>query len=132
MPTRKRILLIDDEPRLTAVVSAALQATGRYLLQQTNYNAGAVREAIEFQPDLIVVDAKPEQLEVDVVAKKIHCESSLEHVPVVCLTNLEADGQIGTVGFLAGYTFFANAFHLEDMVNCIGEILRVKRSRNAR
>jgi DNA-binding response OmpR family regulator len=123
----KRILLIDHEPRLTARISSALAASGEYMIRQETYRPEAIETALDFQPDLILVDAEPQQLEIDAVAQQIHARRALEHVPVLCLTTLSANGEIGTVGFLGGYTFVANPFYLEDMVNCIGELLRRKR-----
>jgi DNA-binding response OmpR family regulator len=128
MPSPKRILLIDHEPHLTASVNAALEATGRYLIQRAAYSTGAIDAAINFRPHLILVDAEPEHLELDGVAQKIHAERSLHEVPVVCLTNLAQEGKIGSVGFLGGYIFLANPFHLEDMVTWIGQILKERRS----
>ena len=130
MSRPKRILLIDHEPRLTALVRSALSVRGNYLVRQESYQPGVVETALEFQPDLILLDAAPQQLELDVVAQQIHAEGALHDVPVLCLTALSANGQIGTVGFLGGYTFLANPFHLEDMVNCIAEILKQRRARH--
>ena len=123
----KRILLIDHEPHLTAVVGSALQATGRYLIRQENHSRRALHSALHFQPDLILLDVVPEHLEVDEIAQQIHADTSLQDVPVVCLTSLAPNGQIGSVGFFGGYTFVANPFLLEDMVNCIAEMLNDKR-----
>lgn len=123
----KRILLIDHEPHLTAVVGSALQATGRYLIRQENHSRRALHSALHFQPDLILLDAAPEHLELDNVARQIHAETSLHDVPVLCLTSLNPAGHIGSVGFFGGYTFVANPFLLQDMVNCIAELLKEKR-----
>ncbi|HEY2713387.1 MAG TPA: response regulator [Chthoniobacterales bacterium] len=127
MSPPKRILLIDHEPHLTAIVSSALQASGCYLIRQQSYGAEALAVALDFQPDLILLDAEPEHLELDRVARQIHAETALQNVPVLCLTNLTANGQIGSVGFLGGYTFLANPFRLDDMVSCIAEILKRRR-----
>jgi DNA-binding response OmpR family regulator len=125
----KRILLIDHEPRLTAALSSALAAEGRYLIRQERYSPQALKAALEFRPNLILLEAEPGHLEIDLVAQRIHSEQTLHDVPVVCLTSLSPKGEIGTVGFLGGYTFMANPFYLEDMVSWIGEILRRKRVR---
>jgi DNA-binding response OmpR family regulator len=127
----KRILLIDHEPHLTAVVGSALQATGRYLIRQENHSRRALHSALHFQPDLILLDAAPEHVELREVAQQIHADESLHDVPVVCLTSLAANGQIGSVGFLGGYSFVADPFHLDDMVRCIAEILKERRNRIA-
>ena len=100
-----------------------MQATGRYLIRQENHSRRALHSALHFQPDLILLDAVPEHLEVDEIAQQIHADSSLQDIPVVCLTSLASNGQIGSVGFFGGYTFVANPFPLEDMVNCIAEML---------
>ena len=126
MTRLKRILLIDHEPHLTAIVSSALQTSGRYLIRQQSYGAEALAAALDFQPDLILLDAEPEHLELDQVAQQIHGESALQNVPVLCLTNLATNGQIGSIGFLGGYTFLANPFRLDDMMNCIAEILKMR------
>ncbi len=123
----KRILLIDHEPHLTAVVGSALQATGNYLIRQENHGRRALHAALHFQPDLILLDAAPEHLELDKIAQQIHADASLQDVPVVCLTSLTPVGHIGSIGFFGGYTFVANPFLLEDMVNCIAEMLNDKR-----
>jgi DNA-binding response OmpR family regulator len=128
MPGRKRILLIDHEPHLTAIVSAALEATGRYRIQRAAYDSNAISVAINFQPHLILLDAQPDHLELDALAQRIHAEQSLTDVPLLCLTNLAPNGQIGAVGLLAGYTFLANSFHLEQIINCLGQILVRKKA----
>ena len=119
----KRILLIDHAPHLTAVVGSALQATGQYLIRQENHNRRALHSALHFQPDLILLDALPEHLELDEIARQIHANTALQNVPVVCRTSLAPNGQIGSVGFFGGYSFVANSFELDDMVNCIAEML---------
>ncbi len=123
----KRILLIDHAPHLTAVVGTALQATGRYLIRQENHSRRALHSALHFQPDLILLDAVPDHLEVDQIAQQIHADTSLQDVPVLCLTSLTPSGHIGSVGFFGGFTFVANPFLLQDMVNCIAEMLEDKR-----
>jgi CheY-like chemotaxis protein len=131
MTIPKRILLIDHEPHLTALVRSALQATGRYLIRQENHGRHALQAALHFQPDLILLDAAPEHLELAEIAQQIHADTSLQDVPVVCLTSLAGKGQIGSVGFLGGYSFVADPFYVDDVVRCIAEILKKKRQRSA-
>ena len=124
----KRILLIDHEPHLTAMVGSALQATGKYLLRQEDHSRRALHAALHFQPDLILLDAAPEHLELDEIARQIHANAFLHEVPVMCLTSLAPNGQIGSIGFFGGYTFVANPFQLTDMVACIAEMLKGQKS----
>jgi hypothetical protein len=66
----------------------------------------------------------PEHLELDEIARQIHADASLHDVPVICLTSLAPNGQIGSVGFFGDYTFMANPFQLGDLVNCIATMLK--------
>jgi PleD family two-component response regulator len=120
----KRILLIDHPPHLTELVGSALQTTGKYLIRRENHGRRALHSALHFQPDLILVDAAPEHLELDEIARQIHLDISLHDVPVICLTSLTPNGQIGSVGFFGGYTFVADPFQLNDLVACIAEMLK--------
>jgi DNA-binding response OmpR family regulator len=119
----KRILLIDHEPHLTRLVGSALEATGQYLIRRESHGPRAFQAALHFQPDLILLDVAPVHLEHDPLARQLQAEAGLQNVPLVCLTNLDANGQIGSVGFFGGYTFLAQSFRLEDMVSCIREML---------
>ncbi|MEO5754302.1 MAG: hypothetical protein ABIR38_06310 [Chthoniobacterales bacterium] len=119
----KRILLIDHEPHLTAVVGTALQETGQYLIRLECHGRRALHTALHFQPDLILLDAVSEQVEADEIAQQIHTDTSLRDVPMVCLTSVAPNGQIGSVGFFGGYSFVAHPSHLADMVSCIAAML---------
>lgn len=124
----KRILLVDQEPHLAALVGSALQATGRYLIRQEDHSRRVLHSALHFQPDLILIDAAPSHRELDEIARQIHGNILLHDIPILCLTSLAPNGQIGSVGFFGGYTFVANPFQLPDMVSCIGEMLKEKLS----
>lgn len=58
MPQRKlkRILHIDDEPSISAVVAYALRKLGHYEVRSANSGYQAVELAKEFRPDLILLD----------------------------------------------------------------------------
>jgi PleD family two-component response regulator len=119
----KRILLIDHQTHLTRMVGSALEATGQYLIRQERHGPRAFQAALHFQPDLILLDVAPVHLEDDPLARQFQSEAGLQNVPLVCLTNVAADGRIGSVGFFAGYTFLAQSFRLDDMISCIREML---------
>ena len=51
----KRILLVDDEPRVREVVATYLQRDG-YVVETASDGESAQRRLLEFQPDLVVLD----------------------------------------------------------------------------
>ncbi len=120
---QRRILLIDDEPSLTALVRQALEATGRYLIKEENRSLRALHAARHFQPDLILLDVVMPELDGREVARQLREDPALQDVPIVFVTSLSKDGVIGSTGFLGGYSFVAKPFHISDLVNCVAEML---------
>lgn len=120
---QRRILIIDDEPRLTAIVREALEATGRYLIKEENRSLRALHAARHFQPDLILLDVIMPELDGRDVAVQMRADPALQDVPIVFVTSLAPDGVIGSTGFLGGYTFVAKPFRIADLVNCVDEML---------
>jgi CheY-like chemotaxis protein len=120
---QRRILLIDDEPHLTALVRQALEATGRYLIKEENHSLRALHAARHFQPDLILLDVLMPELDGREVAREMQADPALQDVPIIFVTSLSPEGKIGTLGFLSGYTFIAKPFDISDLVNCVAEML---------
>ena len=56
----KKILLVDHEPKVTALVRQALESTGRYLVKVEQDSRLALHAAPWFLPDLIMLDAAKE------------------------------------------------------------------------
>jgi CheY-like chemotaxis protein len=119
----KRILLIDDEPQLTALVRQALEATGLYLIKEENRSLRALHAARHFRPDLILLDVIMPELDGRDVAEQIHADPALQDVPIVFVTNLASKEEIGSFGFFGGYSFLAKPFRISDLVNCVKEML---------
>ena len=53
----KKILLVDHEPQMTALVRCALESTGKYLVRVEQDSRLALHAAPWFLPDLILLDA---------------------------------------------------------------------------
>ena len=118
-----RLLIIDDEPHLTALIRAAFAATGRYLIKEENRSLRALHAARHFHPDLILLDMMMPELDGSEVAQQLRDDPALQDVPIVFVTSLAANGVIGSVGFLSGYSFVAKPFQISDLINCVDQML---------
>lgn len=116
----KRILLVDYEPQVTALIRSALEETGDYLIREEHDGRRASHAARWFQPDLILLDvmgAAPE-------AARIPDEWQQDgpnKPPVMFLSS--ANGRVATGGVLHGYSFLANPVPIEEFVRCVSELL---------
>jgi CheY-like chemotaxis protein len=54
--SKKRILLIDDDPSFTRLLKLNLEETGAYEVRTENRGTAALTAAREFKPDLILLD----------------------------------------------------------------------------
>ena len=122
----RRLLIIDDEPRLTALVRDAFASTGRYLIKEENRSLRALHSARHFQPDLILLDVMMPELDGREVARQLREDPALQDVPIVFVTSLAANGVIGSVGYFGEYSFVAKPFQIRDLLDCVDDLLGVE------
>lgn len=105
---RHRILIVDDEKATTRLLQMTLEQTGKYEVRAENDATQVLPVALEFHPDLIVLDVVMPDMDGGDVAAALKAEPALEKVPIVFLTatvrksDVEAHG-----GVVGGYPFLA-------------------------
>ena len=116
----KKILLVDHEPKVTALVRRALESTGNYLVKVEQDSRLALHAAPWFVPDLVLLDAaKGED-----VNRQLKSDPSLKDTPFLFLSGEAApEKKVMTGGLINGYSFLAAAVTLDDLIRCVGEIL---------
>jgi CheY-like chemotaxis protein len=82
---KRRILIVDDEPAFIRLLKLNLERSGRYVVREENDSTRAYAAAVEFKPDLILLDMIMPSLHGTEVAFQIR-SSELRHTPIVFLT----------------------------------------------
>ena len=119
----KKILLVDHEPKVTALVRRALESTGRYLVKVEPDVRLAQHAAPWFRPDLVLLDAATSS-EGEDVNRQLQREPALKDTPFLYLSgNPAAEKKVMTGGFISGYSFLAPAVTLDDLVRFVEEML---------
>jgi two-component system OmpR family response regulator len=116
-----RVLVVDDEPNICALLSATLRLTG-FDVRVASGGHAALVAAEEYEPDLVVLDVMLPDLDGFQVAQRLR--SSGSGVPVLFLTARDAvEDRISglTVG---GDDYVTKPFSLEEVVLRIRAILR--------
>ena len=122
----KKILLVDYEPRATALVKRALEESGKYLIKEEHDSRLAVNSARWFQPDLILFDVNRHTIESNSIVRQLQEDPALQGTPVVFLAiNTAEEGGVISAGILSGYSFFANPIRVEEFVAYVAELFRV-------
>jgi DNA-binding response OmpR family regulator len=126
----KKILLVDHEPKVTALVRRALESTGKYLVKVEQDSRLALHAAPWFLPDLVLLDAEKAESESKDVNRQLKSEPALKDTPFLFLSGKAApEKKVVTGGFISGYSFLATAVSLDDLIRCVDEVLRPAPSR---
>jgi CheY-like chemotaxis protein len=120
----KKILLVDREPKATALVRRALEGTGKYLIKVEQDSRLALHAARWFLPDLILLDGAKAESEGEDVNRQLKSDPALKDTPFLFLSeNTAPEKNVMTGGFLSGYSFLATEVSLDDLIRCVDEML---------
>jgi two-component system OmpR family response regulator len=121
-----RVLVVDDEPNICALLSATLRLID-FDVRVAHGGREALATAAEFEPDLVVLDVMMPDLDGFQVAQRLRDTTSGQAVPVLFLTARDAvEDRISglTVG---ADDYVTKPFSLEEVVLRIRAILRRSR-----
>ena len=115
-----RILVVDDEPYISEMLSLSLRFVG-YEVASAATGADAMHQAATFQPDLVVLDVMLPDTDGFALLRTLRAETQL---PVLFLTARDAmeDKLRGLT--LGADDYVTKPFSLEEVVARIGVILR--------
>ncbi len=85
-PEKKRILLVDDESGFTRLVKVMLEQSGRYTVREENDAAKALEVALEFKPDLVLLDLVMPKSDGASLGRQIQNDPQLQGTRIVLLT----------------------------------------------
>jgi len=117
---KKKIMIVDDEKGFTSMLKLNLETTNKYEVRIENDPRRAFTSALEFEPDLILLDIVMPSMEGPDVAIELKQNELLRDTPIVFLTatvtKSEVDAQEGNIG---GNTFVAKPSNLTVLLESI-------------
>jgi DNA-binding response OmpR family regulator len=119
----KRILVIDDDHNLTDMVKLNLMATGKYEVCVENRAISALATARTFRPDLVLLDYVMPGLDGGDVSTSIHQDPLLQGVPIIMVTALVSNAEMGPDGTSprCGHLMLAKPVRFANLLRCIEE-----------
>jgi two-component system, OmpR family, response regulator len=121
-PTRAaRILVVDDEPAITDLLSTALRYMG-YQVSTAATGFGALDAAATTSPDLVVLDVMLPDLDGFEVCRRLR--EGRDFVPVIFLSARDAEDDRVTGFVRGGDDYVTKPFSLEELTLRIGALLR--------
>ncbi|MEX0326944.1 MAG: response regulator [Puniceicoccaceae bacterium] len=121
--TGKRILVVDDEPDVTELVSYRLKREG-YTVEVINNPLEIMGKAREFSPDLFVLDIMMPELDGMQICRMIRADTKLSGIPIIFLTAKgEVEDRIKGLEYGAD-DYIPKPFDTKELVLRIGLILK--------
>lgn len=121
---KKRILVVDDQPRDTRLMKLYLEQTNGYVVREVNDANAALSTADQFQPHLILLDVMMPGMDGGELAVRFQANPKLKGVPIVFLTAAVTKGEVQASGGLrGGFPFLAKPVVLPEVVVCIKQLL---------
>ena len=121
---KRRILIIDDEPKFTKVVRLALEATESYEVRELNDPTMAVQVARDFSPDIILLDVVMPEIDGGDVLSLLSADPVLKNIPVIFVTAIVRKKEVEEhKGHIGGALFIAKPVTPKDLVQSIEEVL---------
>ena len=120
LTTKKRVLIVDDEPSFTRLLKLNLHHTGRYTAEVVNDATKALGAAQRFVPDVVLLDIMMPGLEGSQVADQLHGVPQFRDIPIIFLTAaVKRDEVAATGGFRGGIPFVAKPVEFQEVVGHI-------------
>lgn len=116
-----RVLVVDDEPNITSLVTTALRYEGFEVASAANGRA-ALAEVMSFRPHLVVLDVMLPDLDGFEVARRLRQEA--RRVPILFLTAKDATEDKIRGLTLGGDDYVTKPFSLEELLARIRAVLR--------
>jgi CheY-like chemotaxis protein len=121
---KKRVLLVDDEVAFTRLLKLALEHRGCYTVEVENSPCRAVQVAVQFQPDLVLIDVMMPKLDGGSLAADFKSNALLSHVPIVFLTAAVRREEVRAhQGHIGGLPFLAKPVDIEEVIRCLQQQL---------
>ena len=123
---KPRVLVIDDDPAICAVLSRIFEDTGRSTIEVETHALLAVAKARGFRPDLLVVDVTMPGLSGLEIASILRHEPELRRCPIVFYTGIVSHEMGGAL--VEGETpieFLSKGAHFSEVIATVDRLLRV-------
>ena len=92
---KHKILVVDDDPKLSRLVKTILEKTALYEVQEENRSNAALATAKAFGPDMILLDVDMPGKDGGDVARELQSDPALCRKPVLFFTSLISHREAG-------------------------------------
>ena len=121
---KKKILIVDDEINITAVLKLMIEKTGKYEVRTETKGSKAFAIIKKFKPDLVLLDIMMPDVDGGEIAGQMKADKDTNHIPIVfisaAITKEEARKGKTIKG---GYPILAKPVPMEELIDALKNIM---------
>jgi CheY-like chemotaxis protein len=121
---KTKILVVDDDPKLSRLVKLFLEQTKQYQVCEENRSAHAIATARQFQPEAILLDVDMPGKDGGQLQLEIAADPHLGKLPVMFFTSLISPEEAGNHEvYRGGMPFLAKPVNPKALVQAVERLL---------
>lgn len=93
--SKNKILVVDDDPKLSGFLAVVLDRVGGYEVREENRSFAAVQTAAKFLPDLVLLDVDMPGKDGGAVCSEMSQHPLLAKTPIIFVTSLVSKAEAG-------------------------------------
>ncbi len=114
---KKRILVVDDEPKITRLIRLNLEQTGEYEVREENHPTHAFTAIREFRPDLVLLDVLMPGVDGGQLASELQENPKFREIPIIFLTAAITREEVNSHGgYIGGLPFLAKPVDVPELL----------------
>lgn len=116
--SKKTILVIDDEEDFCYFVKLNLEETGNYEVLTATSGAEGIKKAINYQPDIILLDIIMPNMTGTQVAEALLNNKSTKNIPIIFVTAIAKRSEVGRKDEkIGGRLFMFKPVQFDDLIS---------------
>lgn len=123
MAEKKLILIVDDDPFISQIISEALISEG-YGVEKATDGQEAFEKIVDIVPDLIILDYMMPKLDGPEVCRKLKEDDQLKHVPIIMVTAINDVKEKIRLLEMGAEDYIVKPFDLEELIVRVKVVLR--------
>lgn len=122
---KTKILIVDDEPTIVAMLQKCFDRTGNYMTEVAYTGTQAFNKMLTFHPKIILTDIAMPDLSGDQFAHQVRAEKGFKNTLIIFMTGMISAEEVAFGnGLIGGQFYVAKPFDLKTLPQTIEEYLK--------
>jgi len=121
-PSKKRVMVVDDDPDALAMIERILTDEGFELIKVSNATEVGLKAA-QMVPDLILLDFLMPDINGFEVSKALRANESTQSIPIMAVTCLSKEKDIERIFACGADEYLAKPFKIDDLLKKVRDLV---------